>query len=545
MGRRRKILLGMLGALVVLGGALGWLIHNWGQPLPVVYRRLEVVPADAGSGRSVTYLRLGAPEGAPKRYITLDTNNDGTVDLVLTEGGRATSFVPPRADDTEARWLVLCLDGVPYEEFRALWEEGHFREFHRPAPVIAPFPSASALALTALFRTGTVAGYEDGYFDRARNEMAGGALKTSQQTDIPYARVLDYDLPGWSRGLAYVLPVKAYRADLGRLKKRFLASRERVFIAHIASTDSLHHVRPRAETRELLVEVDALLRELYLDSGGALRVTLFSDHGNSDKESQRVPLAAHLEGRGWRLMDRLEQPRDVVVPAYGLLGTLVAYCAPDERGALARDLAALEGAAFAVHAEGDSAVMESVDGQARVEWRPDGSAYRYFPQGADPLGLADILARLKQERKVDAEGWVSDADLFAATREHIYPDAPRRLRQWATNHVENGADVVMSLKPGYHYGSATFGRIITLRGTHGALDREQSLGFATSTDGPLAGPVRAEEVLPRELPESKKPAEHERKKKSENRKEETHSPAGDEPHFLFSIFYFLFSIFCG
>ncbi len=503
MKRRKKILLGVLGVHVLLGGALGWLIHNWGRPLPVVYRPLEVVPADAESGRSVTYQRLGAPEGAPKRYITLDTNNDGAVDLVLTEGGRASSFVPPRADDTEARWLVLCLDGVPYEEFRALWEEGHFREFHRPAPVVAPFPSASALALTALFHTGTVAGYEDGYFDRAGNEMAGGALKTSQQTDIPYAQALDYDLPGWSRGLAYVMPVKTYRADLGRLRKRFLASPERVFIAHIASTDSLHHVRPRAETRGLLVEVDALLRELYLDSGGALRITLFSDHGNSDKISQRVPLAAHLEARGWRLTDRLSQPRDVVVPAYGLLGMLVAYCASDERAALARDLAALEGAAFAVHADGDTAVIDSSDGQARLEWKPDGSAYRYFPETADPLGLAEILSRLKHEGRVDTDGWAADADLLAATREHVYPDGARRLREWATNHVANRADVVVNLKPGYHYGSGSFSRIVTLRGTHGALDREQSLGFATSTDGPLAGPVRAEDVLPPEVVKAK------------------------------------------
>jgi hypothetical protein len=496
MSRRKRILLWVLGAHVVLAGGLAWLIHNWGRPLPVVYRRLEVVPADAESGRSVTYQRLGAPEGAPKRYVTLDTNNDGAVDLVLTEGGRASSFVPPRADDPEARWLVLCLDGVPYEEFRALWEEGHFREFHRPVPVVAPFPSASAVALTALFHAGTVAGYEDGYFDRERNELAGGTLRTSRQSDLPYTAAFDYDLPGWSRGLAYVLPVKTYRADLGRLKKRFLASTERVFIAHMASTDSLHHVRSRAETRELLLEVDSLLRELYLNSEGALRITLFSDHGNSGAESQRVPLAAHLEAHGWQLADRLEQPRDVVVPAYGLLGMLAAYCAHEERAALARDLGSLEGAALAVHAEGDSAVVENAEGRARLEWKPDGSAFRYVAENGDPLGLAVIVTSLKEDGKVDAEGWMADADLFAAIREHVYPDAARRLRGWATNHVKNRADVGVSFKPGYHYGSGTFGRIVTLRGTHGALDREQSLGFATNTDGPFPGPIRAEDLLP-------------------------------------------------
>ena len=69
MGRRKRILLWMLGGVAVLGGALGWLVHNWGQPLPVVYRRLEVVPADAESGRSITYQRLGAPE-AIELYIS-------------------------------------------------------------------------------------------------------------------------------------------------------------------------------------------------------------------------------------------------------------------------------------------------------------------------------------------------------------------------------------------------------------------------------------------------------------------------------------------
>jgi hypothetical protein len=508
MGRRKKILLGVLGAHLAAGAALGWLIHNWGQPLPVVYRRLEVVPADAASGRSITYQRLGAPEGAPKRYITLDTNNDGAVDLVLTEGGRASSFVPPRADDPEARWLVLCLDGVPYEEFRALWEEGYFREFHRPVPVIAPFPSASALALTALFHTGTVAGYEDGYFDRARNEMAGGTLKTSQQSDIPYARVLDYDLPGWSRGLAYVLPVKAYRADLGRLKKRFLASTERVYIAHIATTDSLHHVRSRAETRELLLEVDSLLRELYLDAGGALRITLFSDHGNSAVESQRVALAARLEPYGWRVTDKLERPRDVVAPAYGLVGFIALYCAPEEREALAIELLQSGEADFTAYAMNGGVTVHTMENridftQARLEWKPDGSAFRYLPDRGDPLRLGSILDKLKEDGRVDSDGWVSDGDLFAATREHVYPDAARRLREWATNHVANRADVVVSLKPGYHYGSGAFSRLVRLRGTHGALDREQSLGFATSTDGPLLGPVRAEELLPPQVAKRK------------------------------------------
>ena len=99
---------------------------------------------------------------------------------------------------------------------------------------------------------------------------------------------------------------------------------------------------------------------------------------------------------------------------------------------------------------------------------------------------------------MNAEGWGSDADWLAATSSHRYPAALHRLRDWATNHVRNRADVIVNLRPGYHQGSATFDRVVTMRSTHGSLDASQSLGFAATTDGPLAGPARAEELLPKE-----------------------------------------------
>jgi len=485
MRRRRKFLLWTLSVLALLGGALAWRIHTWGRPLPAVYQ--QVSPQ--------TFARTDTTE----RYAATDTNADGTIDQVSIEGASPRSFGAPSADDPEARWLIVCLDGVPYVEFKALWEEGHFREFYRPVPVVSPFPSASGVALSALFHTSPVAGYEDGYFDRARNELSGGALKTSTLTDMPYVQLLDYDMPGWARGLAYVLPEKTFHADVGRLRKHFRESQDKVFLAHIASTDSVYHVVPRAEARRLLLEVDSVLRELYFDSGGKLRITIFSDHGNSLVQNRSVPLEAHLAAHGWRRTKNLGGPRDVVVPAYGLMGFFAVYCEPNQRASLARDLASLEGADFVAYAEGDRVFVENAKGHARLEWKPDGSAYRYRPESADPLALGEILSGLAQQKKLDADGWGSDADWLAATASHRYPDALHRLRDWATNHVRNRADLIVNLKPGYHQGSAGFDCMVTMLSTHGSLDASQSLGFATSTDGPLAGPVRAEEVLPERI----------------------------------------------
>lgn len=496
-----KVFLGILVALVGLGPALAWRITTWGRPLPVAYRRVAVTPAQPGSGRSFAYLQAGTGH----RTIAADTDGDGTVDTVLAEGGEISSFVRPPPDDPEARWLILCLDGVPYEEMLALWEEGYFREFFRPVPLISPFPSDSESALTDAFHAGPVPGYEHRYFDRGRNRLAGGALTTLTGQHVPYLAVLDYDMPGYLKGLAYVLPEKSYRADLGRLRRRFLASGEKVFLAHLASSDSLYHIRSAADMRRLLVEADSLLRELYLDAGGKLRLTVFSDHGNSLEPSRPLPLREFLGSRGWQLRDRLEGSKDIVVPAYGLVGFLAVYWGPrflrlpPLHGELARDLTQLEGVDLVVYGGASEVTIESARGPARLSWNQDATAFRYQPRGGDPLELAGVLATLKQEGKMDAAGWVKDVDLLAATADHRYPDPGYRLWQWATNHVRNRADLLVSLKPGTFYGSGSFQGIVDLASTHGALDRGQSLGFAMSTDGPLPSPLRSRDLLPKDL----------------------------------------------
>jgi len=507
MQRRAKILLLTGLILLALGAALARRIHTWGLPVPVAYQLVTVTPAYPDGDRSWTYLRRADGH----RTIATDSNGDGTVDAVLTENNEPTSFLPPADDDPQARWLVVCLDGVPYQEMLSLWEEGYLREFFRPVPLIAPFPSESEIALTEVFQSGPVPGYEHRYFDRAKNKLAGGMLLTFSEQNIPYLDLLDYDMGGIFKGMAYILPRKSYRADLGRLRKRFLASQEKIYLAHIASTDSLYHILPREEMRRLLIEVDSLLRELYFDAGGRLRITLFSDHGNSLVESRRVPLREHLEENGWRLANRLEQENDVVVPRYGLVGFMAVYTATGQAEKLAPILAQLHGVDFVLSRSDGGVAIQSRRGHAQLSWNQDATAYRYQPLTGDPLALATILTQLRDEGKVNAEGWVSDANLFAATQDHFYPDPGHRLRQWATNHVRNPSDLGASLQPGYTHGSGFFQLMVDMLSTHGSLDRQQSLGFAMSTDGPWQGALRSGDLLPRNLVELKATADGDQK----------------------------------
>ncbi|MFQ5818030.1 MAG: hypothetical protein ACE5H2_08780 [Terriglobia bacterium] len=487
MKRRTKIALGVLLGLAL--GA-GWHIHRWGQPVPPAYER--VAPG---------HYRLLA--GAETIYVAEDADGDGTIDRVYPEGAPARGFRRPAPGDANSRWLIVCLDGVPYAELKALWNEGYFREFFSPSESIAPFPSDSETALTDAFHADPAPGYEHLYFNRAENQLRGGMRATLTEEQIPYLALLDYDMGGLFKGITYFLPRKSYRADLGRLRQRFLESNEKIYLAHIASSDSLYHIFSREEMRALLVEVDSLLRELYYASAGKLRITLFSDHGNSLVTSRPVPLQTFLAEHGWRLTSSLAGPRDVAVPAYGLVGFMAVYCQPAAVRALARTLAEMEGVDLVVTATDGGVAIESRRGRAQLDWTPNGEQFRYRTEQGDPLALEPLLAQLARAGKMSSDGYVADADLFAATARHRYPDPAYRLREWARNHVRNRADILVSFAPGYHQGSRVFDRIVTLQSAHGSLDRAQSTGFAMSTDGPLPRVLRSQDLLPADLSKHK------------------------------------------
>ena len=222
------------------------------------------------------------------------------------------------------RWLLICLDGVPLVEMRRLWDDGHFRDFYRPSALVSTFPSDSEIALTSALHASPVPGYEHRFFDR------GGVWVTLSGKNIPYLRELDYDQPGIFKSLHFVLQRKSYRADVGRFLTSFRKSESRLFVARIASTDALYHILQPEQARSLLLEFEAVLRELCLDARGDLGVVMFSDHGNSLIASRAVPLEELLKRYGWRPTNHLRDSRDVVTPAYGLIGFLAVYCRDQE-----------------------------------------------------------------------------------------------------------------------------------------------------------------------------------------------------------------------
>ena len=121
--------------------------------------------------------------------------------------------------------------------------------------------------------------------------------------------------------------------------------------------------------------------------------------------------------------------------------------------------------------------MVSATGSASIVAVEGGKRLKYQALRADPLALKPILETMSQRRMLDAESYATSDAWFDLTAEHEYADAVNALYLGVTNHVSNRANVLVSFKDGYHYGSAFFEKLVTMRSTHGSLRRSSMTGF--------------------------------------------------------------------
>ena len=470
--------------LAILAGYIALHIHRWGQPVPPVFHPAGEHRWRAADGRQIQ---------------AADLDGDGVYDRFNRDGN---FFLRPTAATAGSRLLILCLDGVPYSQMHTLWEQGRFREFFPPVEMVSTFPSDSETAMTGLLHAAAGPGYENEYFDRKQGKVTGGIRVTLEQSS-PYLKKLDYDEPPIFKGIHFVVSRKSFRADLGRLRKRFLASRAPVYVAHISSTDALYHVLPSREVLALLEELEALLRDLYFEAEGRLRIMMFSDHGNDLLPGQPAPLRESLEQAGFRVKNRLDEPRAVVIPKFGLVSFAAVYVDSAVLPEVAGVLAVVEGVEVVVYRDGDAVRVRSRTGEATIQAKAGTDSgterFLYRAERGDPLRLLPLWKQLEQTDKLDSAGFAPQEALFSATLNGPYPDGVFRLwhsmQDTPQGLVENRADLLVSLADGYYFGRGWFAHFVTLQSSHGGLSRRASLGFAMSTDAPFPRAIRYDELL--------------------------------------------------
>lgn len=376
------------------------------------------------------------------------------------------------------------------------------------APALALSDDDEYRALSMLKATAPI-GYECLYFDRTAREIRGGIGKyigrrTPDKLPSSYMDELDYQEPLPFEYLVYIAPEAVWRADMRRFHERFRsAPQRRDYFAFLKGTDGLLHIRGAEPLNRALRSLDKLLSEIRASCGAETEIMLFSDHGMTIGEIRRVHLQTHLRQRGYEITDRLNGTtgrRAVALPSFGLIGYAALFCDEETIPTLALDLTELEGVDFSIYRDGaDAIIVTSARGAARVLRREEAGriSYRYEEVTGDPLQLAEIVRGMRDEGLLDSEAYATDDVWFARTGKHIYPDALSNLyTALHTERVHHTADLLISLKDGYYYGSTLFARIVSLAATHGNALRASSTAFLMSTHRRLPEFVRGTEAQP-------------------------------------------------
>ncbi len=388
--------------------------------------------------------------------------------------------------------LFLVVDAIPFDLARGLWRDGGMPGFAEPRPMVSVFPSLTHVAVPALVRGVTHLrphGYESRYVHPPTWTVRGGIVDDASPMDV-------YRMRPRTSVDEVAIYLFAETLSFGQARwVRWRFNQERgAWLGYLSATDGVAHFEGREALREALADifgqVDRLRDRFEAEEGVRPGAVLCSDHGFRFQPLQATEverIEKHLELAGFRPGGPL--PEGVLMAPVGEVGGGAAWCAPERAAEAARAIAEVPGVDVAFGRKGDGCEVFAVRSgleRARIDW--EAGRTRYEAVDGDPLGYAAF------------QGWIDDDALLAATWDHPYPYAPPRLREGFTDLVEHPAQVLFSMADGFAVSPTLTHVAARLRGgqvgTHGSLGRDQSLGFAVSTeDRWRPGPLRPREVF--------------------------------------------------
>ena len=407
-------------------------------------------------------------------------------EVVRGADGSVTRIDPAKVDLSRKRHLVIAMDGTPYALVQELHEKGMLPAFWAPTPMVSVYPAMSDVAFARIFGGDVPMGFEAAYYNRELRRLSDGNAVYIAGANEPWSERLDYRLTNFWSAVQYLKPRSFFYQEIETIVKRLKKCRKNTFVAYLASTAGMGTRFGREGYAEALLVLDRLARQLMVESDGEVTVTLLADHGHTMLPAKRAPIEKFLAHRGWRMVKQLKRERDVVPVMFGLVTYAAFYT--DLPAELAEALVGMPQIELVSFPDGDSVVVMSRHGQARVTKR--GGRYRYDSSGGDPLELAPIIAELKAQGKVDADGFIDDRAMLEATLGFVYPDPLKRL--WESFHglAQHPADVVVSLKDHWYYGRKNFEGATPRLSTHGGLGGINATTFVMSTAGRIEKGIR-------------------------------------------------------
>lgn len=414
---------------------------------------------------------------------------------------------PPAGIGSSTPTLFLLVDAIPHDLAREVWADGGLPGFAEPRPTVSVFPSLTEVAVPSLLREIFPArppGYEARFYHVPSGEIRGPGDPESEAALAPFA--------ARPRGLVAEAAIYLLRGRLAYAQIRWITHRFQheggPWLGYLSATDGVAHFSGREGLARCFRDIGASVHDLRLEHerrhGVLPGAVMCSDHGVAFGDLDHLSaheLGERLERAGFHL-GRGGRDGALLVP-YGDVAGGVVHVDAARAGDAAEVVIRAPGVDLAFAREEAGALVLGGAGasRARVRWR--NASYHYDAERGDPLDYVAVWEALERAGRL-RDGWAEDADLFAHTRSHRYPDALARVRLALGDLVLYPAPVLFSMQDSFTYGPALThagARLLGgLVGNHGSLSARQSLGFAAVTrngDDPWRGAptLRPEDVF--------------------------------------------------
>ncbi|MBX7149782.1 alkaline phosphatase family protein [bacterium] len=392
------------------------------------------------------------------------------------------------------RTLFIAFDGISYSMMKRMKDDGYFKDFQEPIPLVMTFPSVTTLGFSALFKelgAGKTYGPEIRFYSYNKNKIVGGTPFDIKKYPIAYKHYFDtFRNTVFEKGVMYSFPGVAGKQDLMRTKKILHKSDKKVLMTYLGGTDGSQHMLGEMRTERFMHFASDYIHKMKADykkkTGKDYRTVIFSDHGFHFDKLKNITgkkIGKALRQKGYKLSPRIQSDKDVVLVRFGLLNGGVSIADTHHAAEIATLVSKVEGMDIVIWPDKNKIYLLNDKGEKAYFEYEGQNSYRYVTLHGDPL-----LYKNEMKQKGMLSGvYYSQSRWYDATWDAYYPDVGFRLYDTFYNLVQNPPRVMFSLKPNYQFGSwpAYIGTKLKFgqKGTHGGLFKEVSYGVAM-TDNP-------------------------------------------------------------
>jgi hypothetical protein len=401
-----------------------------------------------------------------------------------------TAINSTRSKNSNHYILLLGLDGISYQTAIKMHENGMFREFQRPIPMVATFPSISDPNWAHLVNAPIEKGFTKAGFDIEKNQEYGNLI--DHLTAPPqYEKKFDFKAEGvfehlmsmtWTEtsALFWTDSLLRYLLEPKNIKDKKITK------AFIVNTDIISHVGGEKNVTQYLKALDSKIKKLQSDFkkeySKNLEIVIVSDHGNHFQTPKSIDYKTALEKHGFFHKPTLEksgkEKTDYTFVAPEIISFGAFYTLPGSEQKLAQSFTDISGVhvALAVGDKKNSILVYSKKGSTEITIDPKNKKVSYkLISGMDPF---DQIELFKSKTNLNFD------EYFYKTLNSPYPNALVRAWEGFYKNSQIKPSVLVSAELGYVFTNLTLKILTAMSGvqsTHGSFHREESLGVVMST----------------------------------------------------------------